>query len=76
MSEKNYKDGFRKGYDQLPIGEVAEARKEMFEVLGISENNRTSFNNYLTGKTEPKATQAVGLEKVFQKRNITSIWGK
>lgn len=73
-SEK-YKMGFNAGWQQLRQKDIAECRREICEVLGV--NNRNSFIYYKNGNIEPKASQAVGIEKIFRKYGITSnIWGK
>ena len=70
-----YKEGFNSGFQQLRQMDVADATKELWEALGI--NNRESFRYYLTGKIEPKASQAVAVELVFNKYDITeNIWGR
>ena len=70
-----YKEGFNAGFQQLRQMDVPEATKELFEALGI--NNRESWRSYLSGKIEPKASQAVAVELVFAKYGITeNIWGK
>lgn len=75
MKEKNYKEGFRAGFQQLRQMDVKEATAELWKAIGI--NNRESFRYYLDGKIEPKASQAVAIELVFAKYGITeNIWGK
>lgn len=70
-----YKEGFNSGFQQLRQMDVPEATKELLEALGV--NNRESFRFYLTGKIEPKASQAVAVELVFNKYGIIeNIWGK
>ena len=69
-----YKEGFNKGYQQLPVGKLAEAKAKLWKALNI--NNRNSFHNYLYGKQEPTASQAVSVELVFRDYGITEIWGK
>lgn len=75
---KAYQEGFRKGYELLKQKDVPDAKKELFEALGIKETNRVSWGNYLNGITEPKASQAAAVEAVFLKYGIldTDIWGK
>ncbi len=69
-----YKEGFNKGYLQLPVGKLREATAKLWKALGIS--NRNSFHNYRYGKSEPSASQAVSIELVFREYGITEIWGK
>ena len=69
-----YKEGFNKGYLQLPVGKVKEATAQLWAALKI--NNRNSFHAYRYGKTEPTASQAVSIELVFREYGITEIWGK
>ena len=70
----NYKAGFGAGYNQLRVGDVQAATKELWTALEI--NNKVSFTNYRDGVTEPKASQAAAVEAVFKKYGITDIWGK
>ncbi len=69
-----YKEGFNKGYNQLPIGKVKEAKAKLYAALSI--NNRNSFHSYRYGKQEPSASQAVSIELVFREYGITEIWGQ
>ena len=71
MCEK--KLGFQCAYNQLPIGVAKQARKELREALGVS----TDFNLhcYVRGDREPKLSQAIAVEAVFQKYGIAVNWG-
>ena len=70
----DYKAGFLSGYNQLRVGDVQTATKELWAALGI--NNKVSFFKYRDGDIEPKASQAAAVEAVFHKYGITDIWGK
>ncbi len=72
MSSNKYKKGFKKAYQQLTLAQETEAREKLWAALGIT--TRVSFNNYLNGKIEPKASQAEAIEKVFSEYGITNIW--
>ncbi|MCC8174131.1 MAG: hypothetical protein LIO65_07105 [Odoribacter sp.] len=74
MAEKNYKEGFNKGWGQLQTKGVPQVKEELLVALGI--NNRVSLSHYKTGKLEPKASQAAAVESVFNKYGITEVWGK
>lgn len=66
--------GFRKGLDQVKVGDYKACVAELKKALGI--NNRNSFYAYLYGKVEPKATQAEAVTTVFAKYGVTgNIWG-
>lgn len=70
-----YKDGFNAGFMQLRQKDVKAATKDLWAALGI--NNRNTFTQYKSGKKEPKASQAVAVELVFRKYEVTTnIWGK
>lgn len=71
--ETNYKKGFNKGYMQLRQCDVKMAKAELQEALGIA--NEVSFRNYRYGNIEPKATQADRVNAIFNKYDITEIWG-
>lgn len=74
MKARNYREGFELGFSQLKLADVSQARLLIMKALNI--NNRNSFFNYKTGKTEVKASQAVKVESVFLKFGIKQIWGK
>lgn len=70
---KNYR-GFKRGIQQLKVGDYKAAIEELYKALGI--NNRTSFVAYRDGRTIPKATQAEAVESVFNRFGVTAnIWG-
>lgn len=75
MEVKNYKAGFYKGYQQLKLKDVPQARKELFEALGIGIESRMSWGNARMGKTELTASKAAAVEAVFAKYGITDVWG-
>lgn len=72
--KRNYKDGFMLGYNQLKLADMEQARLLLMAALNV--NNRNSFFNYKTGKTEVKASQAEKVEGVFAKYGIKKVWGK
>lgn len=74
MSDKSYKEGFKKGFNQLQLKDVQEATIELMQALGI--NNRVSWGAYKNGNIEPKASQALAVEKVFAKYGIKEVWGE
>jgi len=67
-------DGFRRGLNQVRIGDYTEVREELMAALGI--NNRNSLAAYASGRQEMKVTQAEAVEGVFNRYGVTSnIWG-
>ncbi len=72
MSFNKYKKGFKKAYQKLTLAQEAEAKKKLWKALGIT--TRVSFNNYLNGKIEPKASQAEAIEEVFREYGIANVW--
>jgi len=71
---KNYSEGFELGFSQLKLADVSQAR--LLIMIALNVNNRNSFFNYKTGKTEVKASQAAKVESVFAKFGIKKVWGK
>ncbi len=64
--------GFKKGYGQLKLAELREARPRMFKALGI--NNRNSFALYKKGKIEMKYSQVTEMEEIFREYKIMNPW--
>lgn len=66
--------GFRRGLNQVRIGDYAEVREALMQALGIK--NRNSLAAYVSGRQEMKITQAEAVEGVFNRFGVTSnIWG-
>lgn len=63
---------FKKGWEQLPIGKMKEARSRIMEALAI--NTRMAFLTRLNGKVEPKVTEYQKLIEIFKSYGITEIW--
>lgn len=74
MEDKKFKEGFMRGWRQLRVEDVAEARKKLYRAIGI--NNRASLGYYINGKTEPRASVAYNIEQVFEQFGIFDVWGK
>lgn len=71
ISKTDYK-GFRKGYGSLMIKDKKTATEKLWQALGI--NSRSMFHMYLTGKIEPKVSQAAAIEFVFSSYGVNEIW--
>lgn len=70
-----YSGGFAKGFAQLQIRAVTQARTEIMNALNIAPDNKVTFREYLIGKREPKASKAQKIEKIFNAYQIFDIWG-
>ena len=57
-------------YGCLSIAQYDEARKDLFHALGLAEDSRTSFSNYLKEKTPLKFWQISNCKAVFAKYGI------
>lgn len=66
------KIGFLKGLGQVKEKDSANIRTELMTALGVS--SRMSLSNYSRGLIEPKVSQALAVEQVFNKYGITEIW--
>ena len=73
MNYKNYKDGFARGMQQVRSSDVDVIKKCLLEVLKTSDHSK--LWRYIKGITEPKASIAQDIEKVFMDYNIYDIWG-
>lgn len=65
---------FQLGWSQVKNCDIKDARKDLMRALGITSN--VSFLNRMNGKVEPKISEAKGIERVFAKYGIKSIWGR
>ena len=73
-SKKTNAVGFRRGLNQVRVGDYAQVREELMTALGVS--NRNSLAAYASGRQEMKVTQAEAVEGVFNRFGVTSnIWG-
>ncbi len=63
---------FQKGYYSLPNSKMGEFRKNVMDSLNIS---RESFYRRMRGETELKVSEAQIIEDIFNRYNITNIWG-
>ena len=68
-----FSGGFAKGFAQLQVRAVQQARSEIMEALEI--DNKVTWREYLTGKREPKASKAKRIEQIFNAYQIFDIWG-
>jgi len=72
MIKKRQKYSFKRGYNNLPRKHLNEVRQEITEALGLT---RESFYRRLRGEVEPKVSEAQIIEDIFNRYNITNIWG-
>lgn len=74
MNLTHYAAGFWNGYRQLRTIDIPAARAAIKAAIGIT--NDLTFRNYRYGIIEPKASQAVAIERIFNAYGITTnIWG-
>lgn len=73
MNNKDYKSGFARGMAQVQNGDNDAVKKRLFEVMKTTD--RSKLSRYLNGITEPRATLAQAIEKVFSEFGICDIWG-
>jgi hypothetical protein len=74
---KIYRQGFRKGYSQIKHVDYLNFKREALIALGLAEKSTIQLYNYRDGKVEPKISNALELEKVFEKYGVSKneIWG-
>lgn len=70
MIKRKY--SFKKGWNNLRVGDRQKAKEELKRALSIS--NDGSFRNYRRGIHYMTASQYLNVEKVFKKFNVTEIW--
>lgn len=68
------KYSFQKGFKQIPIGKAAEVKGELMEALSVK--SRPAWRARLTGKVEPKVSEARKIEKIFAHHGVKEIWGE
>lgn len=64
---------FKKGWNQLKVGETSEVRQKIMAALGLKV--RSTFYYRLNGKCEPTISEAQAIEEVFKEYGITKVWG-
>lgn len=72
MTTSYQKFSFMRGYNNLPRKHLREVREEITSALGIS---RESFYRRLRGEVEPKVSEAKKIEEIFNRYDISNIWG-
>lgn len=65
---------FNRGYQQLPVSKLKEARMRIMEALGLV--TEPAFYRRLRGGIEPKISEYRAIENVFHSFGITDIWGE
>ena len=68
------KYSFIKGYEQVQKKDLKVVESDIMKVLRIK--NRVSWNSRLKGEIEPKISEHQAIEKIFNERGITEIWGE
>ena len=72
MTIKAQKYSFKRGYNNLPRKHLKAVRQEITNTLGLT---RESFYRRLRGEVEPKVSEAQKIEEIFNRYNISNIWG-
>lgn len=67
------KYSFKKGYGQLQVKDVEEARDKIMAALNIK--TLQGFRNRLNGVYEPKISEVDAIESVFNEYGIFEVWG-
>ncbi len=70
----NYTFSFKKGWNQLPVGKLAEVRDKIMGALNLKCT--TSFYPRLNGDYEPKISEARAIEAIFAEYGIKEVWGE
>ena len=65
---------FKKGFDQVPRGKVSEVKGELMAALSVT--SRPAWAARLSGKVEPKVSEARKIEEIFARHGIKQIWGE
>jgi len=64
---------FRRGWLHVMNKDMKLVRREIMKSLKIE--TRMAFHQRMTGKVEPKVTEAKAIEAVFARVGLTDIWG-
>lgn len=70
---KEKKTSFQCAYDQIPKGKVRKVLDELQKALNVKTDVNVYI--YIRGDREPKLSQAIAIEKVFEKYGIKVEWG-
>lgn len=68
------KVSFKKGYQQVQLKDLQNVRTELMGALEIT--TLQAFRNRLNGEVEPKTSEVLEIERVFNKYGIKEIWDK
>ncbi len=69
----NIKKSFKKGWNQVPIGQQKEMRQSIMTIFNLK--GRSSFAPKVAGRLgEPTYSQGLALEELFASKGITDIW--
>jgi hypothetical protein len=66
------KFSIKKGYDQLQMMHVEDAKRKLWEALEIK--SRSQWSSYMRGLTEPKISQALAAQAVFAQYGIIDLY--
>ena len=72
--ENTSRFSFNKGFSQVRRRDVRDVTDEIMGILNLK--NRQSFYQRRHGKIEPKVTEYEAIEAVFNKYDITDVWGE
>ena len=64
---------FQRALRHIAPNKRKEVAQDIMAILHV--RTRTSYYLYLDGKTEMKVSQAAAVEKYFNDRGITDVWG-
>lgn len=65
---------FKKGWNQLKVGETSEVRQKIMKALGVKVPS--TFYYRLNGRCEPTISEARAIEDIFKEYGITKVWGE
>lgn len=73
MKRQEKTSAFYLGWQQLPVGKVAEAREYIMGVCQIKVQQ--AFYNRMHGRTNLSKVEADEIEAYFKRLGIKNIWG-
>ena len=68
------KFAFKKGWDQVPNGKMAEVKEKLMAAIGITGN--ATFYARMKGIPEATISEYTAITGVVQEMGITDIWGE
>lgn len=67
-------NSFKRGWLKVPKGNLAAVKSELMNLFEIT--SKSGWFAKLDGRTVLKRLEKDAIERIFQKYNITDIWGK